>query len=584
MNLMYRFEIIFGVAAVLGAAIWLFQVLLIPDLLFRKIREQRLSAVMTAIKLLATSIEAKSTSATSAERNAIYAEVDDLLSLVTGWDAAIAGLWRRTLQPEESFPKIASRLRILERALETRRAALDRGKSEVADAGSGPPAEAPVAVKELPSPYESALLATLTEKFYGSWAFKGLAAALIAGVALAAGGTFLLGGQSYRLSDELEKKYNSGIEKFEKIQTTSQQAIQQQIQQQNESLKITNDAINTTRAGIQKQGDDFKALAKLASDELTKQQQNFSDTLKTSTVDRVVADLRNDLTSRTGTISTEMNKVALDLQKKLTDASDKVATIEAKLPALDRDVNDARTKLDGFGAKFGPLEIQVEAAKTQVEHIQRADEAAAQAKVQAEGYAATAGQAQRDAASYRDRVGGQLDAVANAIQPQQMALSEITSAISALRASLKQATDAVTQVNGTVIGVTQDAAQIKSIALISKELSELGEAVKALQESELDERLKKLESGKTLVSPPVPSDTNRREETLTDAERCAIQRQLKALGFQSGTIDGSLGKKSRAAIRRWQQDIGARDDGHLQSKQIDRLIGTGEAPPCSSRG
>jgi hypothetical protein len=219
-----------------------------------------------------------------------------------------------------------------------------------------------------------------------------------------------------------------------------------------------------------------------------------------------------------------------------------------------------------------------------VEHIQRADEAAAQAKVQAEAYAATAGQAQRDAASYRDRVGGQLDAVASTIQPQQTALSEITSAISVLRASLKQATDAVTQVNDTVIGVTQDAAQIKSIALISKELSELDKVVKTLQESGLDERLKKLESGKTLVSPPVPSDTNRREETLTDAERCAIQRQLNALGFQSGTADGSLGKKSRAAIRRWQQDIGAKDDGHLQSKQIDRLIGTGEAPPCSPRG
>lgn len=79
---------------------------------------------------------------------------------------------------------------------------------------------------------------------------------------------------------------------------------------------------------------------------------------------------------------------------------------------------------------------------------------------------------------------------------------------------------------------------------------------------------------------PAPTAPLVEEDRLGDAERRGVQAQLKRLGYYPGGIDGVFGPDTRAAIRRFQFEIGAELSGRLTPPQIARLLarsGTGQA-------
>ena len=59
------------------------------------------------------------------------------------------------------------------------------------------------------------------------------------------------------------------------------------------------------------------------------------------------------------------------------------------------------------------------------------------------------------------------------------------------------------------------------------------------------------------------------------ADRRQLQEALRRLDYYKGPIDGAFGPLTRAAIRRFQQDIRSDATGSLTADQADRLI----APP-----
>lgn len=61
------------------------------------------------------------------------------------------------------------------------------------------------------------------------------------------------------------------------------------------------------------------------------------------------------------------------------------------------------------------------------------------------------------------------------------------------------------------------------------------------------------------------------EKALRISEMETIQRQLTALGFDSGEPDGRLGPKTRAAIRAFQQQAGLPADGHADQGLLEAL-------------
>ena len=67
--------------------------------------------------------------------------------------------------------------------------------------------------------------------------------------------------------------------------------------------------------------------------------------------------------------------------------------------------------------------------------------------------------------------------------------------------------------------------------------------------------------------PPLPD-----EATMTQANRRDVQIALARLGYYDRRIDGVIGPHTRAAIRRWQHEIGADMTGTLSGAQATRLV------------
>jgi peptidoglycan hydrolase-like protein with peptidoglycan-binding domain len=63
------------------------------------------------------------------------------------------------------------------------------------------------------------------------------------------------------------------------------------------------------------------------------------------------------------------------------------------------------------------------------------------------------------------------------------------------------------------------------------------------------------------------------DEQLTDGDRRRVQIALVRLGYYDGRIDGVFGPDSRAAIRRYQHELGADMTGRLTAPQATRLVG-----------
>jgi Putative peptidoglycan binding domain/Caspase domain len=63
------------------------------------------------------------------------------------------------------------------------------------------------------------------------------------------------------------------------------------------------------------------------------------------------------------------------------------------------------------------------------------------------------------------------------------------------------------------------------------------------------------------------------DEEMTDADRRRVQTALVRLGYYDGMVDGIFGPDSRAAIRRYQHELGADMTGRLTAAQASRLAG-----------
>jgi hypothetical protein len=79
----------------------------------------------------------------------------------------------------------------------------------------------------------------------------------------------------------------------------------------------------------------------------------------------------------------------------------------------------------------------------------------------------------------------------------------------------------------------------------------------------------------TTPSPAVagPAAALPADEQLTDSDRRRVQIALVRLGYYDGRIDGVFGPDSRAAIRRYQHELGADMTGRLTAAQATRLVG-----------
>jgi hypothetical protein len=62
------------------------------------------------------------------------------------------------------------------------------------------------------------------------------------------------------------------------------------------------------------------------------------------------------------------------------------------------------------------------------------------------------------------------------------------------------------------------------------------------------------------------------ETSMTEADRRAVQSALSRLGYYDSQVDGLFGPETRAAIRRYQHEIGSETTGRLTADEATRLV------------
>jgi peptidoglycan hydrolase-like protein with peptidoglycan-binding domain len=71
----------------------------------------------------------------------------------------------------------------------------------------------------------------------------------------------------------------------------------------------------------------------------------------------------------------------------------------------------------------------------------------------------------------------------------------------------------------------------------------------------------------TTVPTPLPAEAG-----MSAADRRQIQAALRRLDYYRGRVDGIFGSRTRAAIRRFQQTIGAETTGTLTADEANLLV------------
>jgi peptidoglycan hydrolase-like protein with peptidoglycan-binding domain len=62
------------------------------------------------------------------------------------------------------------------------------------------------------------------------------------------------------------------------------------------------------------------------------------------------------------------------------------------------------------------------------------------------------------------------------------------------------------------------------------------------------------------------------EARMSRADRLGVQEALRRLGYYKEGVDGIFGPGTRAAIRRFQGDIGDEKTGRLTAEEASRLV------------
>ena len=74
--------------------------------------------------------------------------------------------------------------------------------------------------------------------------------------------------------------------------------------------------------------------------------------------------------------------------------------------------------------------------------------------------------------------------------------------------------------------------------------------------------------GKTAIRTPWPEN----DKQLSRSDKKAMQRQLTALGYNTGGVDGQIGPNTRRAIRAWQNANGLPADGYVGKSLFNRIM------------
>jgi Putative peptidoglycan binding domain len=390
------------------------------------------------------------------------------------------------------------------------------------DEGTGAPVAAKTAggksksSKSDPQSAESAFLWTTTEKLYQSWQFRLLGFMMLGAVAFALGGTFVIGGQTFRLHQNIEKAESDLKSSEEKIKTLTKEHIgelektQQNAKQQltlllNQTLALKDEIAQKVEQNLK--GEFSKLIEQAKADEETFIKKQIE--LLQPARERIIG---------------EINRVENETTAK-ADKVEREATI--KIGKVEKEASD---KIDDVQKRQQELKAALEWL-TNPEKLRQVLNEIAAARTEATG----AGERARGSA-----------------ERAETALREVLAA----RPS-RELSNAVAALDGKLTTLT------RNMEAITNELKSY--------KKETDEKLAQIDCRLTSRDAP-PS-----EAAMTADQKILVQQALTARGFTLGTSDGKFGRKTRAAIENFQTRSGAPSTRILSKEQIRLLLGLPES-------
>jgi regulator of replication initiation timing len=505
-------------------------------------RARTLDALKTAINQLVREINNRDGHAPSPDdTGALQAEIDCLRRLSRRADQGevadhaerdpyrdIFEVLKSHVADQKPYGVTADALSTLRRMVEADIAATAPSSRIVRDATSSADGKALL-------PDEASLLASVTEKFYGSWAFKGLLVGIVCAVALAAIGTAVIGGESYNLSKRVHDAGDAGEKAITAATDAGRKSVDDQVNAAKEALGHRTDVIARLQDAIQTKTDAFGKEVDHAEAQIQQQRDDFKKNLQTDVLTQVIAGVKAQIEVPISETRTE-----LDMFRR-----NKIAPLQTTVGEMDRTAGDVNGKLQQVSARIAPLNQLADSVQPLADKVNDI-RAAADSVAQARADEAAAKAARSGAEAARDVITTQVDSLTKELPAAQKQLEDV-------KARLAEVSTAI-------------ATLTLPVSDVQTRLAALEAAVKALQNPKPLPPLSPL--------PKVPLS----EECLSTENLQEIQRRLMALGFtppnRKFDIDGNFGELTRGAIRRWQASVHeAARDARLTSAQITLLLG-----------
>ena len=503
-----------------------------------------------------------------------------------------------------------------------------QGAAVLPPAAGRPPGADPAGPAGPVHPSEAALLWGVTDKLYASWHLRGILLLVAIAIAIALGGSFVIGNQTLNVRKSLDDAQEKAQTELRNISATAQTRVS------DESKEIV------TR--LHERGTDIDAQLKKAETEVADLKAG-SDTIKKD----IVAKLQDDLRTQETSLKDEIVKPLIKARDEdLKTISDTLEGIRKSLAQIGAGADEQKAKLNTIGPKLAELGIyakQSDDIGAALARIKTDQEAANTGRLKAETEANTAmlqRKAAEASAAEAEKQRGQTSGAVKTANDEALkhiaTLGGIGEQLKGFDGRLKQADEKLNTVVAeqqrefenkrqqlddklnAVVAEQQKALENKRQQLDEKLNAIVAEQQKALESKrqQLDEKLNavvaeqqkafeskreqleaklnddisaeetRLKAVKGLIdrlekdarNPPKPPETTPvppKPKTLADLtldERQQIQRRLVNGGREIGKIDGKFGPKTVQAIRNFQKKIGSAVTGQLTTDQIADLL------------
>jgi Putative peptidoglycan binding domain len=490
--------------------------------------------------------------------------------------------------PSQSIDRnaLASALRSLQDLLESQRIVLlglvkeDRAQRS-GDALVGAPSGVATANGENPAeparPNEASLLWNVTDKLYASWPIRIIFLAIGLAVALAMGGSYVIGGQTMNIRQDLDKAQERAQAEMRAISETTQSRLAKESETVLGSLRERGVDIGGQLQKAEKEVADLKTGSdKIKAEIVDKLQKSLKDE-ESSLRDAILKPLMEirdkDISSLTG-LSSGLDKT---LKKTIADADDrkiKLLELGSKLDLLHTYADQS----DKIGNALATINVELEAVHKSRMSAETEAGLAALKKTAAESSAT-------DAEKFRQRASDAVKGASEETVKHNRNLALIENQLRGFEDKVKVTDGRLRELDNKQADVDgkQKASEGKQKSSDNKQKDTDGRLyVLDGQVSTEEEHLKSLKKRIDLLEKDVPTTPPTQivqpplapildSSALSPEDRMQVQRALATEGFPVGKIDGKFGGRTIAAIQAYQVKMKTEVTGRLTRDQFDAL-------------